>query len=106
MSLLTETLRGLTDHFKHENLNYYDCGSQTQKWVFLVHISAKLKPAQVKLAPFPISSGFKCLGWINKSMLLIRSLWRCNIFNLMSNDSIFTNHGSSSTARVWLTFMT
>ena len=57
MPLLNETLRGLTDHLEYEHFDCYNCGIQTQKWIFFFHISEKLKPAQVKIAPFPISSG-------------------------------------------------
>ena len=34
MPLLNKTLRGMTDHLEYENLNYYDYGSQAQKWIF------------------------------------------------------------------------
>ena len=36
---------------------------------FLFHVMAKLKPAQLKIAPFPISLDVKCLWLVNKSIL-------------------------------------
>ena len=68
--LLSEVLPEMLEHSKYSNHLYYYCASQIWKLIFCsMWLMAKLKPAQLKIAPFPISLDVKCLWLVNKSIL-------------------------------------